>query len=81
METPQAHPRVIQGVCRRDLLKAGLALSVTLSPWSLQHPQVLWGAEAGQPKGRRTWRPASNAFLPFSGMWRNSSTMCICTAG
>jgi peptide/nickel transport system substrate-binding protein len=50
METPQAHPRVIQGVRRRDLLRAGLAASVTLSPWLLHHPQALWGAEAGQPK-------------------------------
>ena len=31
METPQAHPRVSQGVRRRDLLKAGLATGVTLA--------------------------------------------------
>jgi peptide/nickel transport system substrate-binding protein len=50
METPQAHPRVIQGVRRRDLLKAGLAAGVTLSAWPLPRPQGLWAAEAGQPK-------------------------------
>jgi ABC-type transport system substrate-binding protein len=50
METPQAHPRVIQGVRRRDLLKAGLAAGVTLSAWPLSRPQTLWAAEAGPPK-------------------------------
>jgi peptide/nickel transport system substrate-binding protein len=50
METPQAHPRVLQGVRRRDLLKAGLAAGVTLSAWPPFHPTVLWGAEEGQPK-------------------------------
>src|SRR5215467_7666108 len=50
MDIPQAHPRIIQGVRRRDLLKAGLAVGVTLSAWPLSHPPVLWGAEAGQPK-------------------------------
>src|SRR5215510_502542 len=50
IKTPQAHPLVIQGVRRRDLLKAGLAAGVTLSAWPLPRPQVLWAAEAGQPK-------------------------------
>src|SRR3989454_6731089 len=50
METPQAHRRVVQGVRRRDVLKAGLAAGVTLSTWPLHHPPALWGAEAGQPK-------------------------------
>jgi hypothetical protein len=50
METPQAHPRVMQGVRRRDLLKAGLAAGVTLSAWPLHRPQGLWAEEAGQPK-------------------------------
>src|SRR5690242_17227021 len=50
METPQAHPRVLQGVRRRDLLKAGLSAGVTLSAWPLPHPPVLWAAEAGPPK-------------------------------
>src|SRR5262245_10382893 len=50
METPQALPRVIQGVRRRDLLKAGLAVGVTLSAWPLPRPQGLWAAEAEQPK-------------------------------
>jgi hypothetical protein len=50
MEIPQAHPRVIQGVRRRDLLKAGLAAGVTLSAWPLHRPQGLWATEAGHPK-------------------------------
>src|SRR5215467_4577131 len=50
MEIPQAHPPVIPGVRRRDVLKAGLAAGVTLSAWSLSHPQALWAAEAGPPK-------------------------------
>jgi hypothetical protein len=50
METPQAHPRVMQGVRRRELLKAGLAVGATLSTWPLHRPQGLWAAEAGQPK-------------------------------
>jgi peptide/nickel transport system substrate-binding protein len=50
METPQAHPRVIQGVRRRELLKAGLAAGVTLSAWPRPRPQTLWAAEVGQPK-------------------------------
>jgi peptide/nickel transport system substrate-binding protein len=50
MQISQANPRNPQGVYRRDLLKAGLAAGVTLSTWSLHHPAVLWGAEAGQPK-------------------------------
>ena len=50
MKTQQVHPHLAQGVRRRDLLKAGLAAGVTLSTWSLHHPAVLWGADAGQPK-------------------------------
>src|SRR2546430_3061499 len=50
MDTPQAHPRVIRGVRRRELLKTGLAAGVTLSAWPLHTPSVLWGAEAGPPK-------------------------------
>ncbi len=50
METPQAHPRIMQGVRRRDLLKAGLAAGVALSSWPLPRGQGLWAAEAGQPK-------------------------------
>ena len=50
MDTPQAHPRVMQGVRRRDLLKAGLAAGVTLSAWPLHRPQVLGAEEAGPPK-------------------------------
>ena len=50
MDTPQAHPRVIRGVRRRELLKTGLAAGVTLSAWPLHTPSVLWGAEAEPPK-------------------------------
>jgi peptide/nickel transport system substrate-binding protein len=50
METPQAHPRGMSGVRRRDLLKAGLAAGVTLSAWPLPRPVALWAAEAGPPK-------------------------------
>ena len=50
METPQAHPCGMPGVRRRELLKAGLAASVTLSTWPLPHAPALWAAEAGQPK-------------------------------
>ena len=50
METPQAHPHIIQGVRRRELLKASLAAGVTWSTWPLHRPQGLWAAEAGQPK-------------------------------
>ena len=38
METPQAHPRVIQGVRRRDLLKTGLAAGLMLSASPLHRP-------------------------------------------
>ena len=50
METLPAHPRVSQGVHRRDVLQAGLAAGVTLAAWSLPGPAGLWGAEAGQPR-------------------------------
>ena len=50
MDTPQAHPRGMLGVRRRDVLKAGLAAGVTLSAWPQYHSPVLWGAEAAQPK-------------------------------
>jgi peptide/nickel transport system substrate-binding protein len=50
MNILQAQPRVVQGVRRRTLLKAGLAAGVTLSTWPLPHPSALWGAEAGLPK-------------------------------
>ncbi len=50
MKTPQAHPRQVQGVHRRELLKAGLVAGVTLSTWPLHQPAALWGAEAGPPK-------------------------------
>src|SRR6266699_7233767 len=45
---PAQHPQQTRGVRRRDLLKTGLAASVTLSAWPLASP--LWGEEAGSPK-------------------------------
>jgi peptide/nickel transport system substrate-binding protein len=50
METLQAHARVMQGVRRRELLKAGLAAGVTWSTWPFHRPQGLWAAEAAPPK-------------------------------
>ena len=56
METPPDHPHVLPGVRRRDVLKAGLAASVTLSAWPLSRSQALWAAEAGPPKRGGTLR-------------------------
>src|ERR687886_164270 len=50
MEPPQIFPKTVQGLCRRELLKAGLVASAALSTRSLSRPPVLWGAETGQPK-------------------------------
>ena len=50
METRQAHAQQVNGVRRRDLLKAGLAAGVTLSALPLSSPSALWGAETVQPK-------------------------------
>jgi peptide/nickel transport system substrate-binding protein len=50
MQTPQTHPQNIQGVNRRELLKASLTAGVALSTWPLHHSPALWAAEAGQPK-------------------------------
>jgi peptide/nickel transport system substrate-binding protein len=47
MESPQAYPHQLQGVRRRDLLKAGLVAGITMSAWPLR---PAWSAEAGQPK-------------------------------
>jgi hypothetical protein len=68
METPQAHPRVIQGVRRRDLLKAGLAAGVTLSAWPLHRPHSLWAGEAGPPK--------RGGILRVRGFAPPTSTIC-----
>jgi peptide/nickel transport system substrate-binding protein len=50
METRQVPAQQVNGVSRRDLLRAGLAAGVTLSVLPLSRPAALWGAEAGQPK-------------------------------
>jgi peptide/nickel transport system substrate-binding protein len=50
MKTRQLAPRKLQGVSRRDLLKAGLAAGAALSTWSLKGPPALCGEEAGSPK-------------------------------
>ena len=50
METLPAHPHVVQGVRRREVLKAGLVAGATLATWPLSSPQSLWGEEVGPPK-------------------------------
>jgi peptide/nickel transport system substrate-binding protein len=50
METRQAHPRFLQGVRRRELLKASLVAGVALSARPFSRVLALWAAEAGQPK-------------------------------
>jgi peptide/nickel transport system substrate-binding protein len=47
MQPQQAYPRQVQGMRRRDLLKAGLAAGVTMSAWPLR---TVWSADAGPPK-------------------------------
>jgi len=47
MPPQQADPHKVQGMRRRDLLKAGLAAGLTMSAWPLR---PVWSAEAGQPK-------------------------------
>ena len=56
MQTPPANPRNLQGVRRREVLKASLAAGMTLSAWPLYRPSVLWGAEVGQPRRGGTLR-------------------------
>jgi len=43
-------PTWLEGVSRRELLKMGLATSLTVSVLPFVHATPLWGAEAGQPK-------------------------------
>ena len=50
MEPPATVHKTVQGLCRRDLLHAGLMAGAALSTWSLFGAPVLWGAEARQPK-------------------------------
>src|SRR5262250_870870 len=50
------HSQQTAGMRRRDLLKAGLAVGVTLSTFPLHSPSALWGAEAGQPRRGGTLR-------------------------
>ena len=50
MKTQQTRPQHIQGVHRREVLKASLIGGVALSTWPLHPPPALWGAEAGPPK-------------------------------
>jgi peptide/nickel transport system substrate-binding protein len=50
MKTPQARPPHIHGVTRRELLKVGLAASVTLATWPLPHAPALGAEAAGPPK-------------------------------
>src|SRR6266699_1109953 len=65
IETPQAHPQTVQGIRRRERLKAGLVAGAALSTWSLPGSPALWGAEAGQPKrgGTRGGKSVKNRML------------------
>ena len=65
MEPPQTFPKTVQGLCRRELLKASLATGATLSLWPPHHPPALWGAEAGQPKRGGILRLAGNDPVHF----------------
>jgi hypothetical protein len=53
METPPIHPQKTWGIRRRNLLKAGLAASATLSAWPLHRPSLLWGCRSGAAQARR----------------------------
>jgi peptide/nickel transport system substrate-binding protein len=55
-ETQRESSQHVQGVRRRDVLKAGLTAGVTLSALPLYSPLTLWGAEAGSPKRGGTLR-------------------------
>jgi peptide/nickel transport system substrate-binding protein len=61
MLTQQTHPKNVQGVSRRDLLKASLAAGVTLSAWPLHSPRRLWAAAEAPKHGGilrvRGWDP------------------------
>src|SRR2546426_3057090 len=50
MASPQIVPTTVQGLRRRQVLKAGLVASAALSTRSLSRPSILWGAATGQPK-------------------------------
>jgi peptide/nickel transport system substrate-binding protein len=65
MKTPQTRPQNIQGMNRRELLKAGLTAGVALSTWPLHHPPALWGAEVGPPKRGGILRLAGNDPVHF----------------
>jgi peptide/nickel transport system substrate-binding protein len=50
MPRENAVPRHAQGLCRRELLRAGLVTGAALAIWPLSGPPALWGDEAGPPK-------------------------------
>ena len=50
MASPQMVPTTVQGLRRRQVLKAGLVASAALSTRSLSRPSILWGAATGPPK-------------------------------
>ena len=56
MDAQQGNSRYIQGLSRRDLLKAGLAAGLTVSAWPLHDPPTLWGGEVESPKRGGTLR-------------------------
>src|SRR5215470_5035911 len=65
MEPPQMFPATVQGLCRRELLKASLATGAALSLWPLSHPLALGEADAGQPKRGGCLRMSGNEPVHF----------------
>ena len=47
MQPSQGYPRQLQGLRRRDLLKAALAAGLTMPAWPLR---TVWSAAAGPPR-------------------------------
>src|SRR5499427_502830 len=65
MEPPQTFPTTVQGLCRRELLKASLATGAALSLWPLSRPLALGEADAGQPKRGGRLRMSGNEPVHF----------------
>src|SRR5262252_10031482 len=65
MEPPQTFPTTVQGLCRRELLKASLATGAALSLWPLSRPLALGEADAGQPKRGGRLRMSGNDPVHF----------------
>jgi peptide/nickel transport system substrate-binding protein len=84
METLPADSRVIQGIRRREVLKAGVAAGVALSAWSLSGPSTPWGAAAEQPKRGGILRVRGfdpPHFSPFPFNFKTHSTLSFVYSG